>query len=241
MRARALQQQKSYARGADSIRVGELLAEFQFVAPTSLDYSLNHQWSPVDSIASRTAQKIGDIQRAITDVKGITNNVQSNYEQLKKSNQNAGISSNDVIRNVIRSTNTEVTKTKIDASVIYTNSQHREITLQFDLAYTHSSRDAYHSVVEPIKELERLSCPVIDDDLIAIKFPAVFSLKSVPGGLIDMPYCALTSVQPSYRGVYDQGHPIAASLTLTFLSLRPTYRNEIENGNARVVVDNGTQ
>jgi hypothetical protein len=93
---------------------------------------------------------------------------------------------------------TNVPQYKIDSSLVYQNTQRREYSLTFTFAqFTESNIDLKSKLFDPIRELEKLSCPLLTDDLISIKFPAVFRVYTSPSNIIKINYAALTSVQPT--------------------------------------------
>lgn len=115
---------------------------------------------------------------------------------------------------------------KVDTPLLYNNSDRRQFELLLYLSvYTDPVKDLY----EPINTLMRYSAPDLagrSTYTTEVGHPHIFKLDTVLGTsriipLINIRYAALTAVQPSYQGPYQNGYPSYCELTLTFNDMEP--------------------
>lgn len=232
--ARDLASQKAYARGSNQIQVGrEELGRWKILAPNEFSEDTNHEWGEYESVSTRLAQKVGDINKAVSEYGGVKGGVTGAGKQMA---EGGGSVSAEQGMAVLRAgaagaAGANVPQYKIDTSFVYQNSTRRTYQLTFNISqYRERTEDLEQKLFRPIRELQRLSCPTLTDDLISIGFPAVFRVYSTPFNVINITHAALTAVQPTWKGPYKNGVPTMCDLLLTFTDISPLYRRSFEQG-----------
>ncbi|MFW6002449.1 MAG: hypothetical protein ACOCQD_03835 [archaeon] len=85
---------------------------------------------------------------------------------------------------------------RVDSPLVYKNSQRREYTLTFPIG-SYDTKTNEMQIYNTIKELERLSCPEMRGEMIRIKFPSIFTVRTSPVSIINIRKAALVAVQPT--------------------------------------------
>ena len=219
--ARELIEETAYAKGQDGgLKIGdEVLQDWKFLAPISIQENLVHEWVPWETIASRLA----GIGKEYSQLK---NNVSGIYRSFEK-----GINEGSVGSAWRGLSSLSKSKTKVDTPLVYENSQRREWTFTFNLI---TDEDSQSEIYAPVIELELYSSPKKVNDGIDIELPSVFDIRTEAPesdfntGFIYAEHTALTSIQPTYMAPYDKnGYPMRCELTLTFKELPPLYQDSI--------------
>lgn len=223
MTARQLKGMNTAGRGG-TLRIGATGTQFKFLAPETIIESHNHDWEAYESIQAKLMQKIITYKIGWNQVKDIGRNVSKEVHQLLKANKIP--TAEQLINSGINSASVGVPKFKIDTPLVYKNSQRRNWQFTFVLA------DAYGGkfIMWAVKELEKYAAPSGEKDVIAIEFPWVFELRSIPEGLINCEFAAMTSIQPSWNAPYIKGRPSRCELTLSFIDMSPLFAQTIERG-----------
>ena len=232
-RAREFLDQSGIARGNSSISKGkDILGEWKLLAPKEIGESIAHDWGEYESIGTRIAQKMGDIKKAVNEIKGGYNALDTSYQDTKKKLENdKSVNARDLMSLAVgTAASTNVTKQKIDSSMVYQNSKRREYSLTFNFSITHINGNTKSDVFDPIRKLQELSCAQVTDGLIDIKFPAIFEIWTTPGDIIKINNGVITSVQPIYKAPYINGYPTTCDLQLTFMDISPLYRSSFGHG-----------
>jgi hypothetical protein len=229
--AKDFEAQSSYARGPNSIRTGgSILGTWKLLAPKQISETVDHQWGEYESISTRIAEKIGEISKALNDVKGASRGVSAGYEQFKEKIKGKNVSATSLINTVAGNSAADVLKYKIDSSMVYQGTSRRTYTLIFNFANTGGPESSQNDVFEPVRELEKLSCAQVGEGFVNIKFPAIFSVRSEPSNIININHAALIAVQPTWFGPYKDGFPMSCELQLTIVDIEPLYRKSWEEG-----------
>jgi hypothetical protein len=230
---------------------------FTFLAPVSITYTLNHDYEKYDSIASRAAEVYSKHMRVAAEagalgqgtLSGILNNtlfksmvggIGNFFSVLQNGNlgsiHNAGQELGKVLsQNIITD---GVVYTRVDAPLVYKNSDNMRYVFEFELAAWKNPED---EITNPIKSLMKYSCPIPDDDLASIEPPFVFKIeaKSKMGGnpLFQINYAALRSITPTYHQPYIKGHPSKANLVTEFVDIEPVYRETFETTSGKININ----
>lgn len=238
MRARKIVDQLSSGRGGQ-IAGGEDGATFLFLAPPSFGENIGHTWSAYDSIQTRIAEKAIQAAKlgrdAVSLVEGAKGFLGEGGDDKIKSlfsttgSKNYGTALESVVRKAYNSTaGHSVPKIKVDKPLIYTDSQRRQLILQFELvAETNPKND----ILDVIQDLMKYSSAGISSKSnIDIEFPYFFEVTTVPGEAINYKTCALQTVQPTWNPPWRNGFPGSCSLQLSFQDISPLFRQTIESG-----------
>ena len=185
---------------------------WSFLAPEQIMETINNTWEPWETIATRLAGKLQEFRQIAITGKGAITALSEGFQSLKLRsawNELTSISKNPA---------------KVDTPLVYQDTDRREFTLEFNLIADREGK-AY-DMLRAVRIMEIVALPRKDDNQLGgIKLPAVFSVKSKPDNLIiDLPFAALTSIQPTYMAPYDSvGQPMRIQLTLTFKEIPPLY------------------
>ena len=194
---------------------------FKFLAPNDIQENVGHTWEEYESITSRLANKIAGASRAISEGKGA---IKGGGEALKldfKGEQKLmGQLMNRFNQAMVGQT---IPNRKIDAGMTYTNSERRQLTLDFTLI---DEGNPNFDIVDPVNRIRRYSC-AHKTNFAGIKFelPYLFEIYTEPQKFIWIKTAALTAVQPTYKGPYRNGLPSVCELQLTFMDISPLYRD----------------
>lgn len=118
------------------------------------------------------------------------------------------------------------TRHKVDTSLIYQDSNRREIEIMVNLA-VHS--DAKSDVVDPVDEMRRYAAPErVGTGHIhtEVKNPHVFQVDTALGNgtilpIINIKTAVLHGVLPNFKGPYINGYPSHCELSLSFRDMEP--------------------
>ena len=197
-----IQTQNSIIASEQSIVVSADKEEpLSFIAPSTFQEDIVHDWSPYDSIGTKIAQKGTD---TIKSADAFTHT-----KDTLLSNKGIGGS--------------VVTK-KLDTPLAYNDSNRRQFTFTFILMDQGNTK---LDVWQPVRDLQKWSCAE-KKNLVDYDLPKIFTVKSDPTGLLYIKYAALTSVQPTWYGPYREGFPSKCELSLSFRDLLPLYRSTFD-------------
>jgi hypothetical protein len=221
---------------------------FTFLAPVSINFAVNHLHEKYDSIASRAADVYSRYMRVNKEVSGLAGHVAAEIGEGTIF-QGLGAALSSAAKNIIgkgwagapevqrqagigmldKLAAGEVAYTRVDAPLIYKDTDNIRYAFEFELA---AYKDCYNEITNPIQKLISYSCPEADDDLASVKPPYVFRIeaKSKKGGtpLIKVNYAALRTVSPTYHQPFINGHPSKANLVLEFVDIEPVYRKTFD-------------
>lgn len=231
--SKKLSSQRAYARGSNQINVDESdRNSWTFIAPEELQENVSHTWEPYESLASRLSTKVGEIHTALTDLQGFKGAVGGGYTGLTP-NENQSFASTDTIKKVVSSAVKESAKVdvpayRVDTAMVYKDSSRLEYTLTMTLADMYG--DPYNSIVKPIRELEKLSCPEMADDTILINFPYIFQVYTINSDLINVKNAAIINIAPLWKGPIINNYYSMCDLTIIFRDIEPLYRSSFSQG-----------
>lgn len=226
-----------FSKGAGDIATGEVEDIFIFLAPLSLNENIVHNWEAYESVASRLAQKVrsavklGAEGSALTNVFENSANISDQFKGLfnKKGGQ-VGQTVESFVSDVYKSVPaSRIPNIKIDTPLYYSNSNRRQLVLDFQLYHEKMSSKPEDSLIKPIKQIMKYSSPDFKGGL-NIEFPYMWEVKTLPSEFIKYTTCALTAVQPTWNQPYYNGVPSSCNLQLTFTDMSPLYRETITEG-----------
>lgn len=227
---------KNRAENTLPIELGCATYSLHFLASNELTESTQHEWQAYESIGSRVAEKAGELKRMKKELEGSSGTTINGLEDAPKiiggiTSQMAGSGTNALAWGRMLSA-ADVDFSRVDAPLVYKNSNRREFQFTFNLVATDSPEDCYNDVVYPVKLLQYLSSPSLGEDnflarntISQIYPPNVFSVYTEPDNIdfINLTYAALTNIQPTFRGPYLGGYPTSCELQLTFQDDMPLY------------------
>ena len=214
-----------------TLRIGKTGTIFKFLAPETIIEAHNHDWQEYESIQSKLLQKIVTYRvgggQALQVLRGMKR------ELFKLLNAGKMPSARDIQGFLTESSAVGVPKFKIDTPLVYKNSQRRNWQLTFILADSVGGA----KIISAVKQLQKYAAPRSDQSILSIEFPWVFELQTIPEGLIQANFAALTSIQPSWMAPYIKGRPTRCELTLSFVDMSPLFEQTIEVGGIVNVVN----
>jgi hypothetical protein len=226
-----------FSKGAGTYSTKDLKTEFLFLAPLSLNENIVHNWEAYESVASRLAQKVRSAVKLGSEgtaLLGVGKNANPS-DFFKGVFSKTGAGEGQVIEKYASKAynsvpGSKIPKIKVDTPLYYTNSERRQIVLEFQLFYENiPGKSAEDVLIKPIKELMRYSSPDLKGEL-NIEFPYMWEIKTLPNEFIKYTTTALTGVQPTWNAPYINGVPASCNLQLTFQDLSPLYAATIEKG-----------
>ena len=251
-----LENQGSQGRGGSLSIGGENRPTFAFLAPNSISENINHTWEGFDSIQSRLMGKMVAGAKLLNEgaaLKQSIKNIVSNQSPHSPDIPTTSMFDRAVIQ-AGKIAGTEVPKFKVDTPLRYMDSARRTLQLEFLLMNSaptlmedrsmkgHSWKAKSRGLSEVtniVHDLMMYSAPAIKEgSTIEYEFPYIWRLETAPNGFIIFNYCALESVQPTWKSPYVNGYPLSCELTLTFKDLSPLFRSTIKSGSAIRVIDN---
>lgn len=249
LKARRIVDQLSSGRGGQ-IAGGEEGATFMFLAPPSFGEAIGHSWSGYDSIQTRIAEKaiqaakLGrDIVSLVEGAKGFLGSAGEDKAKglFNATGSNYGTIMEDVVRKAYNATaGHSVPKIKIDKPLVYTDSQRRQLTLNFEwIAESRSDNpeNIKRDILDVVQDLMKYSSASISNrSNIDIEFPYYFEVSTEPGKAINYKTCALEAVQPTYNPPWRNGYPGSVSLQLSFKDISPLFRQTISSGSLIKVI-----
>ena len=234
-----------YSKGAGTISTVDLNTEFLFLAPLTLNENIVHHWEAYESVSSRIAQKVrsavklGSEGAALLKVGKKYFNSDTLKDLFEKKGVNEGASIEEYATKAYNAVpSSKIPKIKVDTPLYYTNSDRRQIVLEFLLF--NENVPGYKPddiLINPIKELMKMSSPDLKSN-IQIEFPYMWDIKTVPNEFIHYTTCALVGVQPTWNAPYINHIPSSCNLQLTFQDMSPLYAGTIEEGSIINVVSN---
>jgi len=220
-----------------------------FLAPNEIQEAMTHTWEPYETIGMRVAEFLGKgyrFQAALgTDLVKKANVVLKNQINNTKGTVSAFVNATKTLldgnilqggEKIANKLSENAIATRIDAPLVYKNSERRRYDLIFNLFWAGMSKvTPYNEVVKPVRILQRLSSPNKQsiggvDSEAKIKHPYIFEINSTPNDYFHIENAALLSVQPTFRGPYKNGTPTSCELHLTFQEILPTWGNSYTEG-----------
>lgn len=236
IKAKELTKLSGYPRGKNAIESSGQRASWKLMAPNEIMDEANHTWEPFESIATRLAQTTANIHKTLSTAKQLqkagSQAVQGTSDALQSDEKSIGAMRQMISSAAYTAAGQELTgllNYRVDSSLIYKDSDRRRYTFSFELG-AYDSKLNEKTIFEAVRELQKLSCPQMDGGMIKIKFPAVFTITTLPVPFIKINYAALTSVQPTWSQPYKNGYPTRVSLQLTFQDILPLYQKSFEQG-----------
>lgn len=221
---RKLERQSAYARGNKAIETSDDDRKtWTFTMPNELSENINHSWEPYDSIASRLADKVGELTKNVGEIKGLGNAGKSALKSISSGDYKDIVSSS--LNSVKQS---EIPSYRIDSSLMYKDSDRRKYSFTFRIIDLEG--DPYNNVFLPVRELEKCSCAEISGELIDINFPYIFKVFTPESDLLKINNAAITSVSPVWSGPYVNNYHIQCELTVSIIDLEPLYRSNFDQG-----------
>jgi len=233
-----LEQQKAYARGKNPVFKGNgRLGSWKLLAPREISENVSHDWGTYESLASRVAQKVGDIKTLVIEGKTVINALGTGWNESKKQIADDHFSATQIaLSTASAATGGVVPKFKMDAATAYQNSKNLQYSMQFQLALMPGDKGSKQTLFDPIRELQILTCAEAVDDLININFPAVFKIFSEPSEIISIEHAVITSIQPTWMAPYVEDYPSVCHLDITFMDIEPLYRKSFgDDRRARIL------
>lgn len=208
--------QGRYARDdSKSIKVKTGPVEiFKFIAPNEISESIAHTWEPYENTSTKIAEGFKKFTEGIT----------------------AGEASVDAVVDLLKGnkfiSSGQIANTRIDTPLVYTNSERRKYDFTFNLTiWNDDSR-----ILNGIQKLKKYSSPLKKDDIVQIKTPHVFEIKTYPAEFINISqdggtgYAALTSIQTVFKGPYlTSGYCTNCELQLSFQELSPIFDTDFKD------------
>jgi len=231
--SKKLSSQRAYARGANQLNVDESDRNtWTFIAPEELQENVSHTWDTYESLASRLSSKVGEIHTALTDLAGVKAAAGGGMGAIKP-NEGQSFASTETIKNVVSSAVRESAKVdvpayRVDTAMVYKDSSRLEYSLTMTLADMNG--DPYNSIVRPVRELEKLSCPEMADDTILINFPYIFQVYTVGSEIINVKNAAIINIAPLWKGPIINNYYSMCELTIIFRDIEPLYRSTFSKG-----------
>jgi hypothetical protein len=244
MKPKKIESQTS--KGAGTFKTVNLNTEFLFLAPLNLNENIVHHWEAYESVASRLAQKARTAVKLGYEGGALWEAAKNTYKEgkVKQMFENAATSEGRAIESVAADVyktapDSTIPRIKVDTPLYYTNSDRRQIVLEFVLFNEVAANPLKPEeiLINPIKEMMRYSCPEIKSG-IEINFPYMWEVKTVPNDFINYPTCVLIGVQPTWNSPYIDHLPSSVNLQLTFQDLSPLYASTIEKGSIINVINN---
>ncbi len=194
---------------------------FRFLAPEDISENIGHTWEEYESITSRLGNKIAGASRAISEGKSA---IKGGGEALKLDFKGEQKLMGQLMNRFNQAmAGQSIPNRKIDAGMTYTNSERRQLTLDFKLI---DEGNPNMDIVDPINRIRRYSCADKKTATgITFELPYLFEVYTEPQKFVHIKTAALTAVQPTYKGPYRNGLPSLCELQLTFLDVSPLYRD----------------
>lgn len=210
--------------GVVSSRVGELY----FLPTGTIAENIAHEWDEYEGFGTRLQQKASDISHLIHETQNAWEGVKAGVQGIA-----AGQKATTTTQTSLQKQTVE--KFKVDAPLVYKNTQRREYQFTFILA---DQGDLQKDILEPLDYLRRFSCAE-KKGIIQLDFPYIFSLDTIDGWgytvpIVNIPRAALRGLQPTYEGPYRRGIPSKAEIQCTFVDMEPLYRSTWDYGTTKV-------
>jgi len=235
-----------FSKGVGDIATDDLPEEFIFLAPLSLNENIVHHWEAYESVASRIAQKVRSAVKLGAEGAALyqTGKQMINSEKIKRlfeaRSADVGVSVENFVKEAWGNVHgSRIPKIKVDTPLYYTNSDRRQLVLEFQLFHENIKARPEEVLVEPIQRMMKYSSPNLKSrGGVSIDFPYMWEVKTFPYEFIKYTTCALIGVQPTWNAPYVKGGvPSSVNLQLTFQDMSPLYRDTIEHGSVIRVID----
>lgn len=208
-----------FVRSKNAIKASESrIGSWQFIAPNEIMENVSHDWEEFESIGTRAAQKSITMRHAGMEGKQVASAISGVTKSLMNEGNLPEVSS--TLGNINK---VGVPAHKVDTTLVYKDTKRRAYDLTFEFSFWNET-DPEKKIFEPIRELEKWTCPDIDGEFTKINFPAVFNIKTVQSDLINIKYGVITSVQPTWMAPFINGYPSKVSLSISFQDMEPLYR-----------------
>jgi hypothetical protein len=233
LEARTIISQSQTARGpGESVTTGANIAIFRFIAPSEITETVSHTWESYESLASKIAEKWAAAAKGLEQAVGVVEGLKN---QL---NAAAAANSKDKLLSWAQAAQQgNVEQQRVDMPLVYKDSEKRRYELTFQLA---CYKDSLKEIVAPVKALETLSCASLPNgpSITGITPPCIFTITTEPqSGLIYVKNAALLTVQPTYRGPFNNGLPSSCELHLTLQEIDPLWDTVfVSEGKSKVLV-----
>ncbi len=204
------------------------VCQFSLLCPDEVQLGISHEWPQYASITAKLADTANRYYTASKQIGAATKNAAGMITGLGGTG----------LENVVN--------TRVDSPLVYKTSNPITYTFQFEMAAYGVGDNGY--MFDMINALLQFSSPKQPTDnygagagglSIVILPPNVFTVKTdTPAGgqsspslpLLYIQYAALTQIQPTYKGPYVNGAPMACSLTLTFTDITPLFATSFTQG-----------
>lgn len=228
--SKSLEKQSAYARGSNSITTGDTRDSWIFAFPVEFNEQIAHTWETYQSIGSRLAEKVGEVQAAIADLQGVAGGATNTFKSM---DGNKPVSSDSIISTAnqaaLAMSTSDVPAFRVDTSLVYRDSSRREYSIAFQVM--DDEGDPYNTVFKPVRELEKYSCPEMKgDSLVGINFPYIFEVTSMGSDIINIKNAAIISVNPTWMYPFINDYPTRCELTISFKDIEPLYRSSFDAG-----------
>jgi hypothetical protein len=245
-----LQYQAAVTRGNNTVRKSSVPSgrKFKFLAPPSIQFSIDHSWEPYENISTRLANTISNWAAPLTaDLPGVINNfkdwIGNVYNALSSTGKgsfrdNIG-STSEHLKNLA---SVEAVYYRPDAALVYKSSSNIQYILEFDLvAHGYTTGSTPHRIHKAIKELLIQSSPKKKDkSFVEIRPPSIFTVRTWPAtDIINIEYAALVSVQPTHEYPYVTGYPLSNKIVLTFTDITPVFDESWSKGTSVTTSQSG--
>ena len=233
---------------------GDYVEEFMFLAPNEIQESLQHTWEPYETIGMRVADFLGKTHRFAQTLN--TTGAGAANELLKSTTsfdfKKVGVWAKDKFNGIggVReglnaasiALDEDVAFTRVDAPLVYKNSERRQYDFIFNLFYAGGSTGPDKEIMYPVRTLQRLSSVTMKKnenksiDSALVNPPYIFEISSEPNDYFHIKDAALISIQPTFRGPYKNGIPTSCELHLTFKEITPVWGNSYEQGEGNSIL-----
>lgn len=215
--------------GGSGLSIKETKTDFavRLLAPSNILETVSHSWDIWESIASRMAGWGMKFEKMLEEGKGAFKTIERIY------NNKDSIGWKNIAPEILSAVgHTKVPAQRLDAPLIYTASERREFTMDFQLVPV--GMEAFE-MMDIIQVLQGFSAPG-KTGTISISLPHVWKVQAeiftqsgdaTPVFLpLYIEQAAITSIQPSYHGPYIDGNPQWITLTITFKELTPIFNSQ---------------
>jgi len=223
-------------KNPDDTCIGSIIGKWKFLAPMEIMEDVTHSWEEIETIHSRVASKAVSWKKTYNELGQIGKSVVSDLDNWKAQPSDSISTGTSLSQLALNATKIGIEPYKMDLPITYMNSNRLTYSMTFSLALLPDKTSAGKAlseltkkgIFEPVRELEKLSCAIMESEFVKISFPAVFSIKTVGSDLINIPRAAITSVQPTWKGPFVGGYPMSCELQVTFINMLPLYSNNFE-------------
>ena len=226
LQAKELSKIHTGGRGGN-LTLGRTKTKFKFLAPPAIVEMHNHDWTEYASMASRMLEKIRSAETGWEQLKAVAGGTKNmTWDSFKTVFNAEGITGKlQAVANAATRVNLPAPNRKVDTPLTYSNSQRRQLQLEFQLADSQGGR----LVVQAVKLMQSYAAATTGDG-VNIGFPHIWKIQSEPEGLILMEAAAMTSIQPTWQYPFIHGYPTRCELTVSFTDMSPLFQKTITTG-----------